>query len=155
MPCLDMMSMAFRGPIGKGPPFRAVRALSPVHLSFLILLLILIGLSLLILFPLSSAYSLTSPSGVWLMRDGQWAQVQGSLDRSTAKSGGLSFRLCEAAGGCVSIYAPEQMEGFSELASLRNGQPMRVWGEVSSAQYGARFIRAHRFELLANSELNP
>ena len=124
------------------------------HLSLLIFALILIGLALLYLFPLSSAYSPASPSGVWMLREGQWAQVQGQLESSQSKTGGLSLRLCAQTGGCVSVYAPEQTDGTLDAVELKPGQAMRVWGEVASAQYGAKFLRAHRLELLTTSELN-
>lgn len=128
--------------------------LSSTQLTLLIFVLLIAGLALLYIFPTSSAYVSSSPSGVWLLRDGQWAQVQGRLESMESKTAGFSLRLCASVGGCVSVYASERIEGMTDAASLKAGQPLRVWGETASAQGGARFMRAHRIELLAESELN-
>ena len=133
---------------------KPAKMLSSTHLTLLIFVLLMAGLALLYIFPTSSAYVSSSPSGVWLLRDGQWAQVQGRLESMESKTAGFSLRLCASAGGCVSIYAPERINGLADAAELKTGQALRVWGETSSAQGGARFIRAHRIELLTESELN-
>jgi hypothetical protein len=128
-------------------------ALTAHHLTLLILALFLLGLALLYLFPASSAYVSTSPSGVWLLREGQWARVQGHLESWTGKSSGLSLRLCADVGGCVTVYVPQQARGSLDETALPPIQALRAWGEVSSAQGGARFLRAHKIELLTESEL--
>jgi len=136
------------------PAFWHPATLTPQHLTLLIFVLLMAGLALLYIFPISSAYVSTSPSGVWLLRDGQWAQMQGTVESIEGKTGGFSLRLCASAGGCVSVYAPERIGGAADLAEVKKGQALRVWGETASAQGGARFLRAHRIEFLTQSELN-
>ena len=107
----------------------------------------LAGLLLLYFWPTKSGYSASSIAQALLSSDNKFLLLNGSAQSLKLSAASPKFKLCSPGNSCISVLLDARPTGADSISSmdLREGDSLRVYGQISSVQ-GNRFIRAQIVE---------